>query len=150
MKRRLLVLVVVALVLGGMAVPTTATHGAPIDGVWTATDTVDGSRMMLKIKELKGDSGFFRVVFTDLRATGGCDPAAVFRAFSTTATYDDGNGRFFAPFAEIRCFGRRSVPTLDFVEMQFWPQDDGTMIDALYDIDENEIGGGNVWRHLGG
>lgn len=167
--RRLTVLVLALAVVLGIAAPVAADHGGPVEGLWLAKDNVDGSLMLMTVAEADDGSGDFTVVYTDTRATGGCEPATRFRAVSDTGSYDPNNGRFFASFDQIRCLGR-SVPTLDFFELQFctrqlfegdegypacsepgsYPVAPNTMVDFILDVNEEPIGGGNVWHHIHG
>lgn len=154
--RKLTVLVIGLVLVFGIAAPAAASHGAQFEGLWTAIDEFDDSFMTLQITEV-GRDGLFRVILTDFLATEGCDPDAQFRAFSTTATGDPGNGRFFATFDQIRCTGRSTVNplllpsfTIEFCSQELFEGDEGfpacpdpvapnTMVDDL----------GNVWFHVG-
>lgn len=146
MKRFATLLGVMGLVFATM-VPASAEHGGAIEGRWRAKDA-DGSHMMMTIEETDDDLGYFTVVFMDTRATVACDRPARFVAVSTTATYSDEDGRFFATFAPGRCFGNSEEQLGEF-EIQFDPGPDGDF--SNWDgtlIDWSEAG--NVWYRVGG
>lgn len=158
--RKLTGLLLVLVLVGGIAAPTAANHGAAVEGLWLARDSFDGSLMKLEISELSDDSGDFNVVFTDTRATAGCVPAARFVAVSNSATFDDTNGRFVAPFEQnFQCSGRSNANIGGDLELQFCSQfvavhcpfevAPNTMVDTIL-VDDQVIGGGNVWFHVHG
>ena len=109
--RKYIILVFALVVLMSVAVPAAADHADPIEGLWVATDTEDGSLMLMTVREQNNDTGYLNVVFLDLLATVACDPPAPYLARSTTSLYDDGGGgaegRFFHLNAG-RCLGRSS------------------------------------------
>ncbi len=142
--RKLTVFLSVLALLVVTAVPATAVHAAPVEGLWAAIDGADGSLMLMTIEEQNNETGLLDVVFFDTWATVACSPPSPFVARSSSSTYDDGGGgfegRFFADLDPGRCLRRSSTPQIGAIEIGFFPVVLGTSMTDDF---------GNLWVKIG-
>lgn len=132
MKRTVMTGCVLLTMLGATAFPAQAYHGAPIDGVWTATDDADRSFMTLRIRETDPDAGTFDVRLHDTRTIFG-GPATV---VAHDELYNDITGQMNVEWDELTFRGKQ--PYGGYYEI-FYVQPDGTLTDDS----------GNTWYPRG-